>query len=86
MNWRKLMIWLITTIMGYFLCKAISQFMIFIVPQYFNIDPHFFINLFSRKPSLSSASLGYIIYSISAVVMFMLNELFFHYFLKENRN
>ena len=86
MNWRKLTIWLIITIIGFFLGKAISQFILFIVPQYFNIDPHFFINWFSSKPSLSSTSLGYIIYSISAVVMFMLNELFFHYFLKENRN
>ena len=86
MNWRKLTIWLIMTIIGFFLGKAISQFILFIAPQYFNIDPHFFINWFSSKPSLSSTSLGYIIYSSSAVVMFMLNELFSNLFLGEKRN
>tara|TARA_B100001971_G_scaffold189901_1_gene192248 strand:+ start:172 stop:426 length:255 start_codon:yes stop_codon:yes gene_type:complete len=74
MNWKTIIIFFITTFVGYFLSQWIAQFISWITPQYFNIDPNFFIILFSKKPSLSSTSLGYIIYATAALAMFTLSS------------
>jgi hypothetical protein len=75
MNWRSIIVFLVTTGAGYFLGQWIAQFISWIAPQYFNIDPNFLTNWFSNKPTLSSAGIGYIVYAASAFVMFTLSSI-----------
>jgi len=75
MNWRSLVVFLITTAVGFFIGKWVAMFIAWLAPQYFNIDPGFLTNWFSRKPTLSSNMLGYIIYASTAFVMFTLSSI-----------
>jgi len=75
MNWRSLVVFLITTAVGFFIGKWVAMFIAWLAPQYFNIDPGFLSNWFSRKPTLSSNMLGYIIYASTALVMFTLSSI-----------
>tara|TARA_Y100000746_G_scaffold201148_1_gene185921 strand:- start:981 stop:1238 length:258 start_codon:yes stop_codon:yes gene_type:complete len=75
MNWRSLVVFLITTAVGFFIGKWVAVFISWIAPQYFNIDPGFLSNWFSKKPTLSSNMLGYIIYASTALVMFTLSSI-----------
>tara|TARA_Y100001935_G_C17167130_1_gene438305 strand:- start:78 stop:341 length:264 start_codon:yes stop_codon:yes gene_type:complete len=73
MSWRNILVFVITTCIGFFIGKWITQFISWTAPQYFNIDPGFIKNWLSKKPSLSSNLLGYIIYATTALVMFFLS-------------
>ncbi len=75
MNWRSLVVFLITTAVGFFIGKWVAMFIAWLAPQYFNIDPGFLSNWFSRKPTLSSNMLGYIIYASTSLVMFTLSSI-----------
>jgi hypothetical protein len=75
MNWRSILVFLVTTGVGYFLGQWIAQLISWVAPQYYNIDPNFLTNWFSKKPSLSSSSLGYIVYATTAFVMFSLSSI-----------
>jgi len=75
MNWRKIIIFIITTCVGFFIGKWVAQLISWIAPQYFNIDPGFLTNWFSKKPTLSSSFLGYIIYASTALTMFILSNI-----------
>ena len=75
MNWRSLVVFLITTAVGFFIGKWVAAFISWIAPQYFNIDPGFLTNWFSKKPTLSSSMLGYIMYASTALVMFTLSSI-----------
>ena len=75
MNIRKITIFLVTTITGFFIGKWISLIITWLAPQYFSIDPGFLSNWFSKKPTLSSSGLGYIIYATTALVMFIISNI-----------
>ena len=75
MSWRSILVFILVTFSGYFLGQWIAQFTSWIAPQYFNIDPFFLTIWFSKKPSLISTSLGYIIYATTALVMFTLSSI-----------
>ena len=75
MNLKSIVVFLITTIVGFFIGKWVALLISWLAPQYFNIDPGFISNWFSRKPSLSSNMLGYIIYASTAFVMFALSSI-----------
>ena len=75
MNLKSIVVFLITTIVGFFIGKWVALFISWVAPQYFNIDPGFISNWFSRKPSLSSNMLGYIIYALTAFIMFALSSI-----------
>ena len=48
MNIRKITIFLVTTITGFFIGKWISLIITWLAPQYFSIDPGFLSNWFSK--------------------------------------
>ncbi len=75
MTWTKLIIFLISSFSGYFIGGWITQAIKHIAPEYFNIDPNIFKVWLSRKPSMSSQMLGYLIYAITSIVMFTLSSL-----------
>tara|TARA_B100002051_G_C16293856_1_gene419455 strand:- start:103 stop:360 length:258 start_codon:yes stop_codon:yes gene_type:complete len=70
MSWTKLFIFFISSFSGYFIGGWIAQAIKHIAPEYFNIDPNIFKVWLSRKPSMSSQMLGYIIYAVTSAVMF----------------
>ena len=75
MDIKKITIFLVTTITGFFIGKWISLFITWLAPQYFSIDPGFLSNWFSKKPTLSSSGLGYVIYATTALVMFTVSNI-----------
>ena len=75
MNWRSIIVFILTTSAGYFLGQWVAQFISWVAPQYFNIDPNFITNWFSKKPTLSSSALGYVIYASTALVMFTISSM-----------
>jgi len=75
MSWRSIIVFILTTSVGYFLGQWVAQFISWVAPQYFNIDPNFITNWFSKKPTLTSSTLGYIIYASTALVMFTLSSI-----------
>tara|TARA_B100000035_G_C20908956_1_gene513021 strand:- start:36 stop:293 length:258 start_codon:yes stop_codon:yes gene_type:complete len=81
MDWKKYVIFFISSFCGYFIGGWIAEFLQYIAPEFFNIDPSIFKVWLSRKPTMSSQILGYIIYAITALVMFgfssILSELFY---------
>ena len=75
MNLKTIFVFLITTVVGFFIGKWVSMFIAWLAPQYFSIDPGFLSNWFSKKPTISSNMLGYIIYASTALVMFTLSNI-----------
>ena len=73
MNWSNIFVFIITTLSGYGLGKWISKSLTWIAPKFFIIDPNFLVTWFSKKPTMSSELLGYIIYATTSIVMFTIS-------------
>ena len=71
----KGILFLITTFVGYFLGKWLSVSLNTLFPIYFSVDPNFIQKVFSSKPTITSEIVGYIIYSITALIMFSISNL-----------
>ena len=71
----KGILFLITTFVGYFLGKWFSVFLNTLFPIYFSVDPNFIQKIFSSKPTITSEIIGYLIYSITALIMFIISNL-----------
>ena len=71
----KGILFLITTFVGYFLGKWISVSLNTLFPIYFSVDPNFIQKVFSSKPTITSEIVGYVIYSITALIMFSISNL-----------
>ena len=78
-NWWQIMIkgllFLITTFVGYFLGKWISVSLNTLFPIYFSVDPNFIQKVFSSKPTITNEIVGYVIYSVTALIMFSISNL-----------
>ena len=71
----KSILFLITTFVGYFIGKWISVSLNTLFPIYFSVDPNFIQKVFSSKPTITTEIVGYIIYSITALIMFTISNL-----------
>ena len=72
---KKLIIFILSTFLGYFIGVGIGNLIKSIAPEYFNIDPGLLTIWFSNKPSMSSQMLGYLIYVITSIVMFTFSSM-----------
>ncbi len=70
----NIIIFFFTTFVGYYIGKWIAISIGWAMPKIFIIDPNFLQVLFSRKPTMTSELLGYIIYAITALIMFILSS------------
>tara|TARA_B100000287_G_C20652550_1_gene787446 strand:+ start:2146 stop:2406 length:261 start_codon:yes stop_codon:yes gene_type:complete len=74
MNWKGVFVFFVTTITGFFVGKWVANFISWLAPIYFNIDPSFLASWFSKKPTISSTVLGYLIYALTAIAMFSISN------------
>ncbi len=70
---KKIPIFIISTFFGYYIGLGIAIAIKKIAPEFFNIDPGLITIWFSSKPSISSQMLGYIIYLITSIIMFIIS-------------
>tara|TARA_B100002052_G_scaffold39388_1_gene31488 strand:- start:1561 stop:1833 length:273 start_codon:yes stop_codon:yes gene_type:complete len=70
---KKLSIFIISTLFGYYIGIGIAILIKRIAPEFFNVDPGLITIWFSNKPNISSQMLGYIIYSITSITMFFIS-------------
>ena len=71
----KGLLFLITTFVGYFLGKWISVSLNTLFPIYFSVDPNIIQKVFSSKPTITNEIVGYVIYSVTALIMFSISNL-----------
>ena len=70
---KKIPIFIISTFFGYYIGLGIAISIKKFAPEFFNIDPGLLTIWFSHKPSISSQMLGYIIYLITSIIMFIIS-------------
>tara|TARA_B100001175_G_C19388536_1_gene580169 strand:- start:105 stop:377 length:273 start_codon:yes stop_codon:yes gene_type:complete len=83
---KKILIFFITTISGFYIGSGVSITLNNIFPKFFAVDPNFIQKVFSNKPTITSEILGYLIYATTAFVMYILSNFLNEYFLKKEKN
>ena len=74
---KKILIFFITTISGFYIGSGVSITLNNIFPKFFAVDPNFIQKVFSNKPTITSEILGYLEdYIFSKMQNFRFNKSF----------